>query len=96
MNNIRVRANATQIEVKLLYVEGRLGVTVQDDGRGFDPGHVAPVSSGNGVGLLSMPERAELLGGTFSVDSSPGNGCKAVLLIPKREVEVGAHSTPAG
>ena len=96
LNNVQVHANATQVEVKLQYADGTLEVTVLDEGRGFDPSHMAPVSTGNGVGFLSMPEREELLGGTFSVDSSPGNGCKAVLLIPQREVKVGAHSTPAG
>jgi signal transduction histidine kinase len=71
-------------------------VKVRDDGMGFDPNSVAPAGMGKGVGLLSMRERAELLGGSLSVESSPGNGCMAVLYIPLREVEVGTDPNSTG
>ncbi len=56
---------------------------VQDNGRGFEPSRVR----GRGVGLASMRERAELLGGRLVIASEPGNGCRVDLSIPlKRQV----------
>jgi signal transduction histidine kinase len=56
---------------------GRLKLSIADDGIGFDstasyPGH---------VGLLSMPERAAKLGGAVSIDSTPGAGTTVVALL---------------
>ena len=96
LNNVKAHARASRVEVTLETAGGAIGATVEDDGRGFDPLEVPVSARGKGVGLLSMPERAQLLGGTFSVESSPGNGCKAVLNIPLAEVGVGAHSGPVG
>ncbi|MGC4051356.1 MAG: hypothetical protein QM757_18515 [Paludibaculum sp.] len=55
---------------------GGLSVTVQDDGVGFDP------SREKGMGLLGMEERVEQLGGSFSIDSSPGHGAVLSILLP--------------
>ncbi|MGC5015523.1 sensor histidine kinase [Streptosporangium sp. DT93] len=56
-----------------------LSASVQDNGRGFDPGR--PREHG-GVGLTSMRERAELLGGRVLISSGPGNGCLVELFLP--------------
>ena len=48
----------------------------------FALANVVPTGTGKGVGLLSMRERAELLGGRLSVQSSPGGGCQVSLFIP--------------
>ena len=72
-----------------------LEVCVKDNGRGFNRNDTASRTPG-GVGLLSMRERADLVGGTLTVQSSPGGGCQVVPQIPPREVEVGADSNLAG
>ena len=56
------------------WVEMRL----HDDGTGFVPGEVAAHS----FGLRSMRERLELVGGSLTVQSSPGNGTTIVALVP--------------
>ncbi|MCA2220957.1 sensor histidine kinase [Nonomuraea aurantiaca] len=56
-----------------------LSATVQDNGQGFDP---TCARERGGVGLTSMRERAELLGGSVAISSAPGNGCLVELLIP--------------
>ena len=96
LNNVQKHADASQVEVTLLANESGLEAAVKDNGRGFDPSSVAPGRLGPGMGLLSMRERAEMLGGSLSVGSSPGSGCEVLLHIPAREIEVGAHSSPPG
>ena len=55
---------------RVLAVDGGATLTVQDDGRGFDP---ATVPSGH-MGLHIMSERLERVAGTLSVESRPGEG----------------------
>jgi PAS domain S-box-containing protein len=56
--------------------------TVEDDGEGFDPEVARRASPTGGVGLRSMRERAEMLGGRLRVDSAPGAGTKIELRVP--------------
>jgi signal transduction histidine kinase len=92
LSNVQKHANANRVEVRLQARKNGLEVSVQDNGQGFDPHKIVSGSNGEGVGLLSMRERAELVRGRLSVLSSPGNGCQVVLYVPSREAEVGAHS----
>jgi signal transduction histidine kinase len=96
LSNVQKHANAKHVEIQLERANAGLELRVSDDGRGFVPDAVAPSGIENGVGLVSMRERAELLGGSLSVRSSPGNGCQVVLNIPSMEAEVGGHTSPAG
>jgi signal transduction histidine kinase len=53
----------------------RIELTIQDNGKGFDPEiTLATDRPRKGLGLTSMRERAELSGGTFAVESTPGKG----------------------
>ncbi len=96
LSNIQKHANASQVEVLLQGMNTGLEVRIKDNGRGFDPSDVVAGTPVSGLGLLSMRERAELQGGTLSVQSSPGSGCRVVVYIPSREAEVGAYSNIAG
>ncbi len=97
LSNVQKHAAATQVDIRLQVMDTGLEIRVRDNGRGFDPRHVASNTDDKGLGLVSMKERAELLGGSLSVQSSPGNGCQVVLYIPSSEVEIGANSnTPGG
>ena len=53
-------------------------VEIADDGRGFDPAEAVP-----GLGLVSMRERAERLGGQLSVTTRPGGGTAVRLVVPR-------------
>jgi signal transduction histidine kinase len=55
---------------------------VEDDGAGFDPEAVKTATPSWGVGLRSMRERAEMLGGTLRVDAKPGKGTRAEIRVP--------------
>ena len=75
MNNIGKHAGATRAHLELRKVEGRLELTIRDNGEGFDPeGLNNGKNSKKGLGLASMKERAEFSGGTFCFESSPGKG----------------------
>ena len=69
-----------KLKVNLVYlmlqkINNSIELTIQDNGEGFDPREALAVdSSERGLGLTSMRERAELSGGSFSIESTPGKG----------------------
>ena len=93
LTNVQKHADASQVDVRLQVIDTGLEVRVKDNGRGFDPARVAVGTVEKGIGLVSMQERAELLGGSLSVQSSPGSGCEIVLYVNSGEVGDGAHSS---
>lgn len=69
--------------------EERLRVSVQDDGRGFEP------FGGPGLGILGMEERILRLGGTMKVDSQPGGGTIISFELPvPRRFDAGQLTRP--
>jgi PAS domain S-box-containing protein len=69
MNNIAKHSKADLVCLSLRKIEGRIELTIEDNGAGFDPETIK-----QGLGLTSMRERTELSGGTFEVESTPGTG----------------------
>ncbi len=76
--NVRKHADARHVEIRVAVDSGNIEIVVADDGRGFDP---ARVPHGH-LGLLTMRERAEALGGEFAVYAAPGRGTRIVARIP--------------
>lgn len=74
-------ARATLATVNVWVTEGQVRGMVEDDGVGFDPRTMAPRGHS---GMLSMRERAELLGGGVTVESQPGRGTRIVVFVPLR------------
>lgn len=69
---------ASNVAINLIYAEGHLNLTIVDDGKGFD----LAADSGKGLGLISMRERVELMGGTLTVHSSPDAGTGLDVAVP--------------
>lgn len=67
--NVARHAEATRVTLSLAGTATNLVLTVTDDGRGFDPDRCR-----GGVGVSSMKERMEALGGTLTITSTPGGG----------------------
>ena len=64
---------------------GRMTLTVEDDGRGFDLDQkIEPGGQLGHLGLFGIQERVMLLGGTVSVDSALGHGTRLVVTVPVR------------
>ena len=60
-----------------------LRIVVEDDGVGFDTnGAAIGANHEAGFGLFSIRERMSDLGGALEIESEPGQGCAAVLVIP--------------
>ncbi len=79
LNNISKHASAEHIEVLLILEKSQVRLKIVDDGIGFDPrGKTRPTA----VGLSGIRERAEGLGGSLSIESSPGRGTAITVLIP--------------
>jgi signal transduction histidine kinase len=84
ITNIACHARAESAYLSLEFNDESIGLQIEDDGVGFDPSHVfsSPAGTSKGVGLLGMKERAELLGGTFTIDTRPGGGTRVAVEIP--------------
>ncbi len=76
LTNARRHSGAREVVVSLASDDHRLRVEIADDGRGIDP------SATHGLGLRSMRERAEELGGTFTVGGGLGRGTVLVATLP--------------
>ncbi len=71
---------ALHVRIALHYHEDSVGLTVEDDGRGFE---VADTPSRPGhFGFLGMRERAEKMGGSFNVSSTAGSGTRVEVAVP--------------
>ncbi len=80
LNNVARHAHAHQVSVEAKRVETWLVITMQDDGQGFDPTN-RTLSTGH-YGLLGLQERAHLVEGTVSVNSSEGKGTTLEFRVP--------------
>lgn len=79
--NVSKHAGADRAIVSLsMAADGTLRVVVEDAGKGFDA--AAADRPSDQFGLFSIRERMQVMGGTLEVDSSPGRGTKATLILP--------------
>lgn len=88
VSNARRHGSASRVTVRLERTNEGVTLSVADDGHGFLPRRIGPVGD-TGQGLPGMRERARLLGGELTIDSSPGSGTCVVVSIPLRGVDTG-------
>lgn len=88
ITNIIRHANATQTSVILHRQEYEVSLIVEDNGGGFDVAAIEKPSS-NSLGIVGMKERAILVGGSFVVESLPGQGTTVRVIIPVTETSHG-------
>ncbi len=79
LNNSLKHARANHVEVRLCGHPFGFELQVADDGRGIPPGASRP----GGMGLHSMAERADRIGGQFSLVSTPGKGTRVSVRVDK-------------
>jgi signal transduction histidine kinase len=81
LTNIRKHAKATTAKIDLRRRNGKLFLTVTDDGIGIVPNSKSP-SVFPRFGMATMRERTESIGGTFAIESTPGSGTVVRVEVP--------------
>jgi two-component system sensor histidine kinase DegS len=79
LGNAARNSQATTLKIGLDMGNDLIRVSVDDNGKGFDP---EIVKSGNSLGLQLIRERTEMLGGTFEIDSASGKGARITFAVP--------------
>ncbi len=79
VNNAVKHASCSEIIITYFSNEDNLYISVEDDGKGFDPKEIAS----NGMGQSLMKYRARAIGGGLEVNSEPGNGTYILLTFPR-------------
>ena len=79
VNNVIKHAGATRLSIQLANDAEGIAVTIEDNGRGFDP---ATLDRAQGIGVRNMYSRLALLKGTVEIDSAPGRGTVVSVFIP--------------
>jgi PAS domain S-box-containing protein len=85
LTNAVRHSKCEHVEMKLEIHDGELVGTVEDDGSGFDPDVAGKAGPSGGVGLRSMRERAEMLGGSLRIAPRPEGGTTVEVRVPLDE-----------
>lgn len=81
-NNIAKHSQATHVWVTLEIDDKGATLTIKDNGRGFEAASVLNRKDRVSLGLTSMQERTELAGGSYKIESTPGNGTSICVSLP--------------
>jgi signal transduction histidine kinase len=92
LHNAIKYSQAKELSVCLAANETELSLSVVDNGVGFD----AEVMSAQGLGLISMRERLEAIGGVLDIHSSPGAGTRVKATVPIDVAQSGVATRPSG
>ena len=79
VNNVIKHAAASQLDISVIRDGEGISVTIEDNGKGFNPGDKALAE---GIGLKNIRSRVEYLKGTVEWDSSPGKGTVVMVHVP--------------
>lgn len=88
VTNVVRHANAEQVIIELEPQENLIFLQIADDGIGFDPAEITPAAGKRHLGLISMHERAELIGGKLEVYSELGVGTTIEVRVPYKYLEI--------
>ena len=87
LNNVTKHAQTDQAVVALAVDDDRISLYVTDEGIGFDLAQVE--AEHDGLGLSNMKERAELIGGTFTLTSGPQSGTRVLVEVHRANGSAG-------
>lgn len=83
LRNVWRHSGATRAWVTAEFGEGKATLTIVDNGKGFElPKRLGDLATDGKLGLAGMQERAQLLGGSFSLQSEPGKGTVVTVEVP--------------
>lgn len=81
VTNALKHAQANRVDVRLEYSADGVSLAIEDNGSGFDPGTAPGLREGH-FGLQGMRERVKRLGGTITITSAIGEGCRIRATVP--------------
>ena len=83
--NVIKHAKATNVKVCFNYMPHQFEISISDNGKGFNyqPG----INSADGMGLMNIFSRVQLVGGEVNLQSNEGKGCSVFICVPCNEVE---------
>jgi signal transduction histidine kinase len=82
LTNVARHAHASRVEVSIQKLHNAARMEIKDDGKSFEVEHILNKNGSNRLGLLGMRERVEMVGGTFCVESAPGQGTTVRVEVP--------------
>jgi signal transduction histidine kinase len=82
LNNVSRHSGAKEAWVRVNFLSNALALEVQDHGKGF-----SPYAAHQGIGLVGMRERAELIGATLELSQGDGGGTVVKLTVPREKAE---------
>jgi len=91
LSNIAKHSKAEWVDLSLQKDGNDIELTIADDGVGMDLDYILQTSTAKSLGLTGMKERAELTGGSFSLETIPGEGTTVRVVWP---VETSRHVSP--
>jgi signal transduction histidine kinase len=95
--NVREHSAASKVSVSLEQMIDGVRLTIRDDGAGFDVSQTVVAAARRGrLGLVGMSERVRLLGGTFSLTSTPGDGTQVCVTLPSWKPIAAGVATVSG
>lgn len=82
LNNVAKHAHASRVEIMLERKEAELAMMVTDDGIGLESATPTPARRRPGLGMVTMQERTQAVGGEFGIGAAPGHGTRVVIRVP--------------
>jgi signal transduction histidine kinase len=92
--NVIKHSGTKMAQVRLWREAEEILLEVNDQGRGFDP-HTAVEKRGESLGLATISQRMELVGGSAEVNAVPGQGVRIRLRVPALSLESLSHPPAA-
>jgi signal transduction histidine kinase len=96
LTNVARHAEASHCRVYIQRLPHTVLLTVEDDGKGFEPGQPAPGAPRRGLGLLGIEERVSGFRGSMRIETAPGLGTRLTVELPALPRESSTSAFDAG
>ena len=82
LTNVARHAGAKLVTVQIRKLPHAVELVVHDNGRSFDVQRALDANTGKHLGLLGMRERVDMVGGSLTIESTPGQGTRICAFVP--------------
>ena len=93
--NVAKHAHAKEVGASVTRRHGQIAIRIWDDGRGFAKHSFDAALDRGHIGLASLSERVEALGGHLAIESQPGRGTSVTVVVPAAQTGANSSSRPA-